>query len=173
MTLVSAYAPQMSVDKGHIGKPTGNSVVVFERAPLSNFATAVKDPNPVYHDVRAAQAAGFDNIPAPPTFTFAAENWGKHAELQADEKQPPNPMGEILAGLRGAGGIILHGEQEFIYHRPIIAGDVLTTSGSVKEIYEKQSGDKTMTFIVTETVFSDASSGEPVLTQRFNLIHRA
>jgi acyl dehydratase len=162
----------MSVDKSHIGKPTGRSRVVIERGPISNFATAVKDANPVYHDKRAAQAAGFTDIPAPPTFTFAAENWGKLAELQ---EGPPidNPMATILSGLRGAGGIILHGEQEFVYHRPIVVGDDLVSEGKVTDIYEKQSGDKTMTFIVTETVFSDANSGEKVLTQRFNLIHRA
>jgi hydroxyacyl-ACP dehydratase HTD2-like protein with hotdog domain len=69
--------------------------------------------------------------------------------------------------------MILHGEQEFIYHRPIVVGDELVSEGKVTDIYEKQSGERTMTFIVTETVFSDAKSGDPVLTQRFNLIHRS
>jgi hypothetical protein len=30
-----------------------------------------------------------------------------------------------------------------------------------------------MTFIVTETVWKDATTGEPVVTALFNLIHRA
>jgi hypothetical protein len=29
-----------------------------------------------------------------------------------------------------------------------------------------------MTFVVTETVWNDDKTGEPVLTARFNLIHR-
>jgi hypothetical protein len=30
-----------------------------------------------------------------------------------------------------------------------------------------------MTFIVVETVWRDDATGEPVVTERFNLIHRA
>ena len=87
----------MSVDKSHIGKPTGRSVVVIERGPVSNFATAVKDDNPVYHDKRAAVAAGFDDVPAPPTFTFGVDNWGKLAELQPAETIE-SPMAAIIGG---------------------------------------------------------------------------
>ena len=34
-------------------------------------------------------------------------------------------------------------------------------------------GGKTMTFIVSETVWKDAKSGDPVVTAIFNLIHRS
>ena len=50
------------------------------------------------------------------------------------------------------GGIILHGEQEFLYHRPVFVGDVLVGEGHVVDAYTKESKGKTMTFIVTETV---------------------
>ena len=30
-----------------------------------------------------------------------------------------------------------------------------------------------MTFLVTETVWRDEKTGEPVVTERFNLIHRS
>ena len=61
----------MAVDKSVIGKTTGSSKVVVERGPLSIFARSVKDENPIYHDLNAAKAAGFDDIPAPPTFAFS------------------------------------------------------------------------------------------------------
>jgi acyl-coenzyme A thioesterase PaaI-like protein len=70
------------------------------------------------------------------------------------------------------GGIILHGEQEFNYHRPVFAGDVLVGEGKVVDAYEKQSKGKTMTFVVVETAFSDQATGEPVCTSRMNIIHR-
>ena len=61
----------MAVDTSVIGRPTGSSRVVIERGPVSNFAAAVKDENPVYRDPNAAKTAGFDDIPAPPTFGFS------------------------------------------------------------------------------------------------------
>jgi acyl dehydratase len=164
----------MAVDAGIIGKETGRARVQVERGPLASFARAVKDENPVYHDAHAAKVAGFDGIPAPPTFGFAMEFWGRYAELQTGlQAVEGNPMFEVIGKLMSRGGLVLHGEQEFEYHRPIVAGDVLRSEGKVVDAYEKESKGKTMTFVVSETVWSDDKTGEPVLTARFNLIHRA
>jgi len=163
----------MAVDTSIIGKETGRARVQVERAPLANFAKAVKDGNAVYSDIKAAEAAGFDGVPAPPTFGFALEFWGRYPELQKGLKPVDgNPMMEVIGKLMQNGGLVLHGEQEFEYHRPIVAGDVLRSEGKVVDAYEKESKGKTMTFVVTETVWSDDKTGEPVLTSRFNLIHR-
>jgi acyl dehydratase len=164
----------VAVDTSIIGRETGRARVQVERAPLANFAKAVKDDNAVYSDVNAAEAAGFDGTPAPPTFGFALEFWGRYPELQKGlTPVEGNPMMEVIGKLMQNGGLILHGEQEFEYHRPIVAGDVLRSEGKVVDAYEKESKGKTMTFVVTETVWSDDKTGEPVLTARFNLIHRA
>jgi len=163
----------MAVDTSIIGKETGRARVQVERAPLANFAKAVKDDNAVYSDINAAEAAGFDGVPAPPTFGFALEFWGRYPELQKGlTPVDGNPMMEVIGKLMQNGGLVLHGEQEFEYHRPIVAGDVLRSEGKVVDAYEKESKGKTMTFVVTETVWSDDKTGEPVLTARFNLIHR-
>jgi uncharacterized protein YrrD len=53
-----------------------------------------------------------------------------------------------------------------------MVGDVLEGEGKVTDVYEKESKGKTMTFLVTENVFKDAKTGDPVLTTRMNLIHR-
>ena len=52
-------------------------------------------------------------------------------------------------------------------------GDVLVSEGKIVDVYEKESKGKTMTFLVSETVWKDDKTGEPVLTERFNLIHRS
>ena len=78
-----------------------------------------------------------------------------------------------LGPLMAKGGLILHGEQEFIYHRPVVVGDVLVGEGKVVDAYQKESKGKTMTFVVTETNWTDQKTGEPVVTTRFNVIHRA
>jgi acyl dehydratase len=155
-----------------IGKPMSKSKVVIERGPVANFATAVCDANPVYRDPRAASEAGFDAIVVPPTFPFVMQAWGEFPEDQPADKPTGNPLGEVIGPLMSKGGIILHGEQEFIYHRPVLVGDVLLGEGRVTDAYAKESKGKTMTFIVTETVWRDDATGEPVVTSRFNLIHR-
>jgi len=162
----------MAVDTSVIGKPTSARRVRVERGPIEFFATALKDANPIYHDAGAAAAAGFSSIPAPPTFSFVMGHQGTRGEEQPpDPTGGQNPMFAVMGGLMAQGGLVLHGEQEFVYHRPVVEGDVLDGVGHVTDIYEKESKGSIMTFIVMETVWRDPV-GEPVVTERFNLIHR-
>jgi len=159
--------------KGIIGQPTGTSTVVVERGPVQHFADALLSASPIYHSPEAARQAGFDNIPAPPTWPFAMEFSGKFDELQPADAPTGNPLSTALGPLMAKGGLILHGEQEFLYHRPVQVGDVLLGEGSITDAYQKESKGRTMTFIVSETNWRDEKTGEPVVTARFNLIHRA
>jgi N-terminal half of MaoC dehydratase len=155
-----------------IGKPTGKTVVTVERGQLALFADAVKEKSPIYRDARAAIDAGLPGIPAPPTYPFVMENFGAYPELQPTDGPTGNPMAEVLGPLMANGGLILHGEQEFTYHRPVLAGDVLVGEGKVADAYRKESKGKTMTFVVVETAWTDQATGEPVCTSRMNIIHR-
>ncbi len=155
-----------------IGKSTGTTVVTVERGQLGLFADAVKDTSPIYKDPRAAADAGLPGIPAPPTYPFVMGNFGVFPELQTADAPAENPMGAVLGPLMANGGLILHGEQEFTYHRPVLAGDVLVGEGSVVDAYQKESKGKTMTFIVVETAWSEQATGAPVCTSRMNIIHR-
>ena len=166
-------AAQEDVLKKIIGQPTGKAKVVVERGPVQHFADAVLSTSPIYHDPGAAKAAGFDAIPAPPTFPFAMEFSGKFDEIQPDDAPAANPLGAAIGPLMAKGGLILHGEQEFIYHRPVQVGDVLVSEGRITDAYQKESKGRTMTFIVQETNWRDDATGDPVVTTRFNLIHRA
>ena len=156
-----------------IGQPTGASHIVVERGPIAAFARALGEDNPVYQDAGAARAAGFANVPAPPTFTFSVQNWGRFPEDQPDDPTGGvNPMAEVIGGLMASGGMVLHGEQEFTYHRPLVAGDVLEHKGVVKDVYQKESKGRTMTFMVIEDSYTGAD-GEPVVTSTMNLLHRS
>ena len=163
----------MAVDTSVIGKPTGAYKVRVERGPVSFFAGAVLDDNPIYRDPGAAKAAGFAAIPAPPTFSFAMQHMGAFDELQPpDPTAGTNPMHTVMGELHASGALILHGEQEFEFHRPIVVGDVLSGEGRVVDAYEKETESAVMTFIVIETAWRDDATGEPVLTEKFNLIGR-
>ena len=164
----------MAVDReAVVGRPTVAATIHVERGPVTAFAKAVTDGNPIYEDADAAKAAGFDAIPAPPTWTFASHAFGMFAEDQPEDPTGgANPMAEIMGQLMANGGLILHGEQEFTYHRPVVVGDTLHHYGEVVDLYTKESGDRTMTFLVIENRFTD-DDGEPVVTETFNLIHRS
>jgi acyl dehydratase len=163
----------VTIDRGIIDQPTGAWHVTVERAPVTAFANALHDTNPVYRDARAAHDAGFDGIPAPPTFTFAMGFWGSFAEHQPDDPTGGvNPMHGVMGKLHAEGALVLHGEQEFTYHRPVEVGDVLRGEGRVVDIYEKDTDSATMTFIVIRTEWTDADTGAPVVTEQFNLIAR-
>lgn len=158
----------------YIGTPTGAGHIHLERGAVSRFAHAVTDANPVYHNRRAAQAAGFDNCPLPPTWTFAAQFLGVWPEDQSQDVTggAGNPLLTIIGSLMKNGGLILHGEQEFRYHQVPQCGEVLRWEGKITDIYRRESKNKVMTFIVMENEFRN-SNGELVITEVSNLIHRS
>ncbi|MGH9172540.1 MAG: FAS1-like dehydratase domain-containing protein [Acidimicrobiales bacterium] len=163
----------MAVDRSIIGKSTGSTRVVVERGPVAVFADAVHEDSPAYRDTTAALTAGHGAIPVPPTYPFAMAHWGAFTEIQpAPAADGAAGMGRVLGPLLAEGGLLLHGEQAFEYHRPVVVGDVLLGEGKVADVYEKQSGGHTMTFLVTETIWTDDSTGEAVVTARTNLLVR-
>jgi acyl dehydratase len=115
------------IDRKWIGHELPASILTIERSRLQFFAKATGETRPEYLDVAAAQAAGYRDIPAPPTFLMAAElDSGASNQLLADLQIP-------LAKL-------LHGEQGFVYHAPVCAGDTVTVRSQISEIYEKKNG---------------------------------
>jgi acyl dehydratase len=169
----------MAVDEDLLdlkGRVTGRWRVHVDRGPVDFFARAVTDDNPVYHSREAARAAGFSAIPAPPTFAFIMNHMGSFADDQPDQEGVDGADAHVrfAGGLmqRYPRGLILHGEQEFTYHRPVLVGDVLVGEGRVVDVYERESKGSIMTFLVAENAYSDEATGEPVVTSRMNLIHR-
>lgn len=159
----------------HVGTALPTIEVVVERGPVMNFATAVTDRNPVFHDADAARRAGHEGLPTPPTYPFVMHTFGAFPELQP----PPasagggadNPVTAIIAELMADGGMLLHGEQGFHWERPVVVGDRLTGTGSIKDVAVKQSPDRTMTFVVVETQWRDPQ-GALVCTSTMTLVHR-
>ncbi|MEI7887386.1 MAG: MaoC family dehydratase N-terminal domain-containing protein [Actinomycetes bacterium] len=158
----------------YIGQTTSSGVVTIERATVTSFAAAVLDTSKVYRNLDVAVSDGFTNIPTPPTYLFsAAQSYGQWEEEQPEiERGVSNPMAEVMGSLMATGGMILHGEQEFTYHRAVVVGEKLRQEGIVRDIYQKQKGDRTMTFVVIETTYTD-SSEEVAVTTVMNLLHRS
>jgi acyl dehydratase len=155
-------APPSAASGGElVGKRLAPAVVAVERGPVQIFASAVGDDNPVYRSAEAAAAAGLDGIPVPPTFVFASAYWGAFADKQPAPAADDASVAELIALLRnGRKGVILHGEQEFTYHRPIRVGAQLHVNGFVESVEDKpDSGSRPgMSVMVVRTDYRDASA---------------
>lgn len=66
---------------------------------------------------------------------------------------------------------IMAGSADVAYHHPIRAGDRLTLTRRIKDIYEKQGSSGPLIFVVLETVVC-TDAGEPRLEETSTLIAR-
>ncbi|MCA1710142.1 MAG: MaoC family dehydratase N-terminal domain-containing protein [Actinobacteria bacterium] len=124
------------------------------REHIRQFADAIGDANRVYRDPAAAQAAGHPDVIAPPTFlTVLGFRFGM-----------TSPIVDPDLGLNYA--LVVHGEQKFELHRPVVAGDVLTSVSRVADI--RNAGRNELMTMVTEVTAGD----ERVATLTSTLVSR-
>nr|MDT0666503.1 MaoC family dehydratase N-terminal domain-containing protein [Micromonospora sp. DSM 115978] len=157
----------------YIGRSLTPTTVVVERGPVARFAAAVKDDSEVYLRPDAAAAAGFAAIPTPPTFSFVMGLLGRFAEQQPEAPADAIELVALIAQLRSRGGMILHAEQEFVFHAPLLVGDTVHTTGRVEDVTVKEGkGGKVMTFVKVRTDVTN-DQGEPLVSEIMTLLHRA
>ena len=136
---------------------TGSATVTSEH--IAAFARALGDLNPLYLDAEAARQGEFGTIIAPPTYPIAFMTQAMSGGLDTFLELGLDFM------------TLVHGEQEFDYVRPILAGETLTLTGRIADIYEKSGSSGTLDFVVLETEAQDAQ-GQRVFMSRNVLISR-
>ena len=136
------------------GTDLGSQTITIEQGPVRAFATSLGDDPDLYTG---------DGAPTPPTFPFVMSYWGSSGTGGA--------AGIPVDKLRGKGRMILHGEQEFDITRAPRVGETLTGTGTISDVYEKDTSSATMEFYVREMDWRD-SDGDPVVTERFTMIVR-
>jgi acyl dehydratase len=114
----------MPVKTDAIGKSWDPASFEVEAARITQYATAVGEQNPVHHDAKAAKAAGFRDLVAPPMFCVV---------YSAPALGPAILDPEVGINLPA----MVHGGQEFEWGEPVCAGDLITTAATCKEIYEQ------------------------------------
>jgi acyl dehydratase len=134
---------------------TGSEFIFeVEKRHIRQFAEAIGDLNPLYVDEEYAAKTSYGGIIAPPTFPIAiGQDSGESLDLGLDQRR------------------MLHGEQEFIYNRPIRPGDILYCQMKVSDVYEREGRKGPMQFLVLDTEMKD-ESGELVVISRTNIIYR-
>ncbi|WP_431810916.1 MaoC family dehydratase N-terminal domain-containing protein [Lysinibacillus sp. FW12] len=144
----------MELDQSLVGLTGPQFVFEVEKRHIRQFAEAIGDPNPLYVDEAYAKTTIYGGIIAPPSFPVAiGTDSGQEIELPLDYSR------------------MLHGEQEFIYRRPIRPGDRLHCQMKVTDVYEKEGKNGPMQFLVMDTEMKD-DEGELVVISRTNIIYR-
>jgi acyl dehydratase len=128
------------IDRSCIGRRYPAHSADVEAGRLRLFAKAIGETRPEYLDGAAARAAGHPAQLAPPTFVVCV-----YLEV-------PDPFA-WLAELGVELGQVLHAAQEFRYHAPIHAGDRLTFSSRIGNVFHKKAG--ALTFLTKETDVSN------------------
>ena len=125
------------------------------REKIREFAEAVGAGDSVHVDQAQARARGYRDVIAPPTFAVVIAQ-------KCDRQFIVDPQAGIDFSR------LVHGEQRFVHHRPITAGDEIVgvlTIDSVKSV-----GGNSM--VTTRTELSTIE-GEPVCTSTSTVVIRA
>jgi acyl dehydratase len=144
----------MPVSTEHIGKTYDPLVYAVGREKVREYAAAVGETNPIHFDVAAAQAAGHEDVVAPPMFAVV---------YQAPSVMPG--MFDPEVGINFA--MLVHSGQDFRWERVVVAGEELSTRAKVASISEKGG----MGFYDFEVVTRD-SAGSTVCTGVWKIIVR-
>ena len=108
------------------------------RELVQAFSIGIGETSPVFTDVETAQAAGYADLLAPPTL----------CTIFVRQIQLPSIDLEF-------GKISMHAGQRVQSMAPILAGDQLSASSHLKDVYAKTGRTGTMVFVVWETTFSN------------------
>ena len=126
------------IEKKHIGHKFSPVTLPVEEGRLKFLAKTLGITQGIYTDPDTAATAGLPGILAPPTYPFVLE-------IEALELvELVNLLGENV-------GKLLHGEENFIYHLPIYAGDEITVCKKITDIIDKKEG--TLQFVISHTDF--------------------
>lgn len=123
------------------------------REKVREFARAVYATDPSHTDVAAAQALGYADVVAPPTFAMVIQD----LTLQQLLAEPDS--GVVLERT-------IHAEQKFRYTRPIVAGDELTGRLAVTGVRAIGQG----AMVTSEAEITDAAGAHVVTATSILLI---
>lgn len=124
------------------------------RVKIREFADAIGDANPLYHDRASAEKAGHPDVVAPPTFPVVLG-------MKGSEQAITDPD----LGLDFS--MVVHGDQRFRYSRPLRAGDVVVCRTTIADI--RALGRNEMMTLDSEIATVD---GEHVVTASMALVVR-
>ena len=144
---------EQALSKDIIGKKLDRFEFTVEKGKIKEFLKAIGETNPIYFDLEAAKKAGYDDIPAPPTFPTVIQFWG-YPKIWQDMAD----LGIDLAR-------ILHLKEEYTYNKILYPGHVWAQS----EISDVKTGKMDMVSFKT-TIYD--SKDTPILSGEMAIVIR-
>jgi hypothetical protein len=140
------------------------------RNDVRRFAFAIGDENPLFHDLKSAQALGYADLVTPPVFLTSVISWGAgqpHVALRADGALADPLLGALFPRLRlmGAG-------QSISYSEVPICGMWLRRRSTFLDATVKQGRSGAFALISIRREFSDERTGQRILDCREDYIAR-
>ena len=111
----------MAISTAAIGKSYAPVTYAVCREKIREYAVAVGETNPLHHDVDLARQAGYRDVVAPPMFCVVYSAAALGAAVFDSE-----------VGINHAA--MVHGGQEFVWGEPVVSGDEVSTTITVKDI---------------------------------------
>lgn len=140
--------------KEMIGRKSEKTKNVIERGAVKKFAEAIGDASPLFTDEEAGKRSVYGRNIAPPTFQVTFDS-GSIPGLDL----PP----------RG----LIHGEQKYVYARPLYVGEEVYCWIEVKEYYERTGSFGKMGFLILTRYGEDADEQLLFTEERIVIINEA
>ena len=137
--------------KSMIGVESDPSVYEVEKEPIRRWADAIGDPNPLYHDEEYAKKKGYRSIIAPPAFI---------GQYDFPVKSPQKSVRITSPFVR-----TLNAGNEYEFFKPVQAGDIITSTTKLAELFEREGRLGKMLFQIYEKTYKN-QYGEVIAKSR-------
>ncbi len=108
------------LDRNAVGRKSPPTLHEVEKGAIRRFAESIGDQNPLYVDLEQARAAGFSNVPAPPSFPLSFTNGPDLREL----------LGVPVRSL-------LLADLSWEFERTMVAGDRILVTSRIAEVGDR------------------------------------
>ncbi|HEY7534891.1 MAG TPA: MaoC/PaaZ C-terminal domain-containing protein [Thermodesulfobacteriota bacterium] len=151
----------MGLNRDYIGYETPSVVYEVTQESIYKYAWAIGSRNVTYYNYNGAMSGISTNGMAPPSFAvvhelFLAEKLWTEVGLHGG----PEQLGRNLL-------MLVHGEQDMRFYKPIRPGDTISSRAKVKDIEDKGSGE-----LLVINVISKNQNGETVVESEWGIFIR-
>jgi len=135
---------------------------------IQKYAHAIGETDPMHFERAAAVEAGYADVVAPPLFPYVIRMHAAHL-VGRDDLEPDGSATADVPPLDTTRAMA--GETTIDLEQPVVAGDVVTVTKRIVDMYEKEGRSGALVFVIMEFTFTN-QRGDLVARERFTRIYR-
>ena len=145
---------ELDFDRSLLGVDRPSGVFQIDKEIILKCCRSIGETDPIHTDEEAARAAGHPSLLAPPAFCAVFVRGLGRPDIKLK-----------------FGNISFHANESMETLAPVYAGDTLTATTRLKDVYAKTGRSGTMAFVVWETSFAN-QKGQQVATVQESFVSR-